>query len=234
MSCSPTLDSAEGGEISNIGITEEVQTWPSDNHYHYRHPPTIAILRTLVLIRWLSQIHHDQADEFSDCSPTDRIPRFSSRSPTHPPTMLCDSAKPGKCSASANLEAKGRDAIQRYRICSVDWALWSWKGCSRYSAELQLWPGPRWFRTHGMWPILAGRISPAILYKTGLTYFQGGVGYFLWTDVFSPDSKTSQFNRAVDKIKADPRCLEIFGDAKNIRAHGEETMNKWRRARPVA
>lgn len=63
---------------------------------------------------------------------------------------------------------------------------------------------------------------------------QSGVAYFLWTDVFSPDSKTSQFNRAVDKIKKDQRCIEIFGDSKKIRAHGEETMNKWRRARPVA
>lgn len=63
---------------------------------------------------------------------------------------------------------------------------------------------------------------------------QGGVGYFLWHDVFSPDSKISQFNRAVDKIKDDPRCLELLGDPKKIRAHGEETFNKWRRARPVA
>jgi import inner membrane translocase subunit TIM21 len=63
---------------------------------------------------------------------------------------------------------------------------------------------------------------------------QGGVSYFLWTDVFSPDSKTAQFNRAVDKIKKDPRCLEILGDAKKITAHGEETFNKWRRARPIA
>ncbi|KAH7328251.1 TIM21-domain-containing protein [Stachybotrys elegans] len=62
----------------------------------------------------------------------------------------------------------------------------------------------------------------------------GGVGYFLWTDVFSPDSKTAQFNRAVDRIKSDPRCLEILGEPKTILAHGEETYNKWRRARPVS
>ncbi|OAA47649.1 import inner membrane translocase subunit tim-21 [Metarhizium rileyi] len=60
------------------------------------------------------------------------------------------------------------------------------------------------------------------------------VGYFLWTDVFAPDSKINQFNRAVDKIKRDPRCIEVLGDSKKIVAHGEETMNKWRRARPVA
>jgi import inner membrane translocase subunit TIM21 len=62
----------------------------------------------------------------------------------------------------------------------------------------------------------------------------GGVGYFLWTDVFSPDSKISQFNRVVDRIRKDQRCLELLGDGKKITAHGEETMNKWRRARPVA
>lgn len=63
---------------------------------------------------------------------------------------------------------------------------------------------------------------------------QGGVGYLLWTDVFSPNSKTVQFNRAIDKIKKDERCLELFGDAKKILAHGEETNNKWQRARPLA
>ncbi|KAH8172937.1 TIM21 domain-containing protein [Sarocladium implicatum] len=62
----------------------------------------------------------------------------------------------------------------------------------------------------------------------------GAVGYFLWTDVFSPDSRTAQFNRAVDRIKQDERCIEILGDSKKITAHGEETMNKWRRARPIS
>lgn len=62
----------------------------------------------------------------------------------------------------------------------------------------------------------------------------GGVGYFLWTDVFSPDSKISNFNRAVDKVKADPRCVELLGDPKKLTAHGDETFNKWRRARPVS
>ncbi|KAK5998578.1 Mitochondrial import inner membrane translocase subunit TIM21 [Cladobotryum mycophilum] len=62
----------------------------------------------------------------------------------------------------------------------------------------------------------------------------GTVAYFLWTDVFSPDSKISQFNRAVDKIKKDHRCLELLGDARKISAHGDETFNKWRRARPVS
>ncbi|KAK7956886.1 TIM21 domain-containing protein [Apiospora aurea] len=61
-----------------------------------------------------------------------------------------------------------------------------------------------------------------------------GVGYLLYTDVFSPDSKTAHFNRAVNRIKADPDCVVLLGDSKHMEAHGEETMNKWRRARPIA
>jgi len=62
----------------------------------------------------------------------------------------------------------------------------------------------------------------------------GGVGYFLYHEVFSTDSKVAYFNRAVDRIKKDPRCLEMLGDSKKITAFGEETHNKWRRARPIA
>ena len=63
---------------------------------------------------------------------------------------------------------------------------------------------------------------------------QGGVGYVLYSEVFSPDSKTTYFNRAVDRIRTDRRCLELLGDGKKITAFGEETHNKWRRARPLA
>lgn len=52
--------------------------------------------------------------------------------------------------------------------------------------------------------------------------------------MFSPDSRTAQFNRAVDRIKQDSRCIEVLGNAKKITAHGEETANKWRRARPIS
>ncbi|KAK3324657.1 TIM21-domain-containing protein [Cercophora scortea] len=62
----------------------------------------------------------------------------------------------------------------------------------------------------------------------------GGVGYFLYQEVFSPDSKTAYFNRAVDRIKADRRCIELLGESSKITAFGEETGNKWRRARPIA
>ncbi|KAK4157335.1 TIM21-domain-containing protein [Chaetomidium leptoderma] len=62
----------------------------------------------------------------------------------------------------------------------------------------------------------------------------GGVGYVLYSEVFSSDSKTTYFNRAVDRIRTDPRCRELLGDGKKITAFGEETHNKWRRARPIA
>lgn len=56
----------------------------------------------------------------------------------------------------------------------------------------------------------------------------------LYSEVFSPDSKTTYFNRAADRIRADPRCVELLGDGKKITAYGEATHNKWRRARPIA
>lgn len=63
---------------------------------------------------------------------------------------------------------------------------------------------------------------------------QGFVGYFLYTEVFASDSKTRQFNRAVDQVRADPRALELLGSGQTIRAFGEPTANKWARARPLA
>ncbi|KAK3353586.1 TIM21-domain-containing protein [Lasiosphaeria hispida] len=62
----------------------------------------------------------------------------------------------------------------------------------------------------------------------------GGVGYILYTEVFSPDSATAYYNRAVDRIKKDPRCLELLGDAKKITAYGEPSSSRWRTARPIA
>lgn len=56
----------------------------------------------------------------------------------------------------------------------------------------------------------------------------------LYSEVFSLDSKTTHFNRAVDRIRTDPRCIELLGDGKKMNAYGEETYNKWRRARPIA
>lgn len=56
----------------------------------------------------------------------------------------------------------------------------------------------------------------------------------MYTEVFSPDSKVTHFNRAVDQVKKDPRCIELLGDSKKITAYGEPTFNKWARARPIA
>ncbi|OKL61955.1 Mitochondrial import inner membrane translocase subunit tim21 [Talaromyces atroroseus] len=62
----------------------------------------------------------------------------------------------------------------------------------------------------------------------------GGVLTLLYTDVFSPNSKTWQFEKAVSRIKEDPRCTALLGDSKNIKAYGETTGNKWTRNRPIA
>ena len=56
----------------------------------------------------------------------------------------------------------------------------------------------------------------------------------MYTEVFSLDSKTAHFNRAVDQVKRDPRCTDILGNAKKISAFGEGSWNKWARARPIA
>ncbi|KAF4629319.1 hypothetical protein G7Y89_g8828 [Cudoniella acicularis] len=62
----------------------------------------------------------------------------------------------------------------------------------------------------------------------------GGVVYVMYTEVFSPESKTRHFNLAVDQVKKDPRCTDLLGNSKKITAYGEPTWNKWARARPIA
>ena len=56
----------------------------------------------------------------------------------------------------------------------------------------------------------------------------------LYAEVFSSDSKTRHFNRAVDQVKADSRCIALLGDSKKISAYGEDSWSKWRRNRPIA
>lgn len=56
----------------------------------------------------------------------------------------------------------------------------------------------------------------------------------MYTEVFSPESKTSYSNRAFDQVRKDSRCTELLGPTKKITAFGEPTWNKWRRARPIA
>ena len=53
-------------------------------------------------------------------------------------------------------------------------------------------------------------------------------------EVFGSNSKTRHFNRAVDRIRADSKALELLGSQTTIRAYGEPTSNKWPMARPIA
>lgn len=56
---------------------------------------------------------------------------------------------------------------------------------------------------------------------------QGLVAYFLYTEVFASDSKTVVFNKAADRVRGDPKSLELLGSKKKIRAYGEPTNSKW-------
>lgn len=60
------------------------------------------------------------------------------------------------------------------------------------------------------------------------------VTYFLYEELFAPDSKTVQFNHAVDRIKASQECRDLLGPSRKMRAFGEPTTSKWARARPLA
>ena len=86
--------------------------------------------------------------------------------------------------------------------------------------------------------ILAGAVGlvcrPFLLTLCITNSCQAFVSYYIYTDVFSSDSKTRHFNRAVDRIRADHRALELLGSNQTIRAFGEPTANKWSRNRPIA
>ncbi|OAP54632.1 hypothetical protein AYL99_11080 [Fonsecaea erecta] len=60
------------------------------------------------------------------------------------------------------------------------------------------------------------------------------IAYFLYTDLFAPESYTIQFNAAVSRVKSSPECRALLGPASQITAYGEPTSNKWARARPLA
>ncbi|RAH67515.1 protein tim21 [Aspergillus aculeatinus CBS 121060] len=62
----------------------------------------------------------------------------------------------------------------------------------------------------------------------------GGVFYLLYTEVFSPNSKTWQFEKAVERIKDNPRCTDLLGDRREIKAYGDSTWSRWARNRPIA
>ncbi|CAN9080515.1 hypothetical protein CUC08_Gglean009869 [Alternaria sp. MG1] len=59
----------------------------------------------------------------------------------------------------------------------------------------------------------------------------GGVGYFLFSDVFSPSSKTAYFNRATTMIRQDARCQKLLGPGAEIAAFGEGSWSRWARNR---
>jgi import inner membrane translocase subunit TIM21 len=57
------------------------------------------------------------------------------------------------------------------------------------------------------------------------------VGYFLFSDVFSPSSKTAYFNRATTLIRQDSRCQKLLGPGAEIAAFGEGSWSRWARNR---
>ncbi|ORY09500.1 TIM21-domain-containing protein [Clohesyomyces aquaticus] len=62
----------------------------------------------------------------------------------------------------------------------------------------------------------------------------GAVSYLLYTEVFSPSSKTSHFNRTVTRIRASPRITSLLGPGPQISAHGEPSWSRWARNRNIA
>lgn len=92
------------------------------------------------------------------------------------------------------------------------------------------------------WSDLSGREKAARTTQQSLNFLviiagivmTGAVGTVLYLDVFSSSSKTSHFNRTVERIVSDPRCLELLGDRKSVRAYGEESWSRWARNRHVA
>ena len=66
-----------------------------------------------------------------------------------------------------------------------------------------------------------------------------GVATVLWLEVFSTDSKTAVFNRAADRVRKDPKCLELLAGEgihtkREIKAYGEPSWSRWARNRIVA
>lgn len=100
------------------------------------------------------------------------------------------------------------------------------KGCPHNSEDLLL-------RNYFDWHIDDCQFVPNILH-TSTHHIQGGVTFLLYTEIFSSESKTSHFNRAVDEVRTNPRAQELLGPGNKIQAFGETTWNKWARARPIA
>ncbi|KAK3209525.1 hypothetical protein GRF29_69g2082610, partial [Pseudopithomyces chartarum] len=61
-----------------------------------------------------------------------------------------------------------------------------------------------------------------------------GVTYFLFSDVFSPSSKTAYFNRATSAIRAHPECQRLLGPGSEISAYGEASWSRLARNRFIS
>ena len=75
-----------------------------------------------------------------------------------------------------------------------------------------------------------------VLVGLGLT---GAVATVLYLEVFSTDSKTAVFNRAADRVRKDPKCLELLAgeglhNKREISAYGEPSWSRWARNRTIA
>lgn len=56
----------------------------------------------------------------------------------------------------------------------------------------------------------------------------------LYLEVFAPDSAANWFNRIHKRIRNEPKCTDLLGDGRKIKAYGEPTSNRWSRNRPIA
>jgi import inner membrane translocase subunit TIM21 len=59
----------------------------------------------------------------------------------------------------------------------------------------------------------------------------GTVAVFLYTDVFSPNSKTAYFNSTVAIIKDHEGAIDLLGDPRKMFIYGESPWSSFRRAR---
>ncbi|KAK3654027.1 mitochondrial import inner membrane translocase subunit tim21 [Elasticomyces elasticus] len=65
-----------------------------------------------------------------------------------------------------------------------------------------------------------------ILLGVGLT---GTVAYVLYLEVFSTDSKVAVFNRAADRVRKDPKCIELLAGNDGMR-HTKREISAYDRA----
>ncbi|KAF9886684.1 hypothetical protein FE257_011198 [Aspergillus nanangensis] len=92
------------------------------------------------------------------------------------------------------------------------------------------------------WEVLSGKEKVARATQQSFNFMiiiagaalTGGVFYLLYTEIFSPNSRTWQYEKAVERILDDTRCTDILGDRREIKAYGEATTSRWARNRPIA